>query len=417
MPSELLIRPGHNDHVLVEDLLAPRGGRALGGRPPLSRIVLDAPLAASRRQFAEMAAAAGVPVVVDPLTFLLQSPTDPDNPWSSLPFASSEALTPTTLTDPARRRRLVRETVDFQLEHGATIVVPPYFAVPGPGDPWMDVTLACLADTAGYLRGTGVHLPVQPVLAGRLDRLSRPNALAVGIDRFAEAARSVGAQAVAMLLGPVGKPKDTYAKVLQLFVAGRRLRRPGLAVHAWRQGAYGPALLAAGLHGYECGITYGESTDLAATARSRRPPKPSLGGDPDGDKREGGGVGVYVPALGRSIPKSAVEILDAALPTRALLTCEDPVTCCPHGTSDALGAGRRAHAVRSRARYLAQLDQMPQASWRLHKVGQDAAKAAQTAETFNKVLVRGGLPPLTTTSYRSLAAVVEHLRTGKDAVA
>jgi hypothetical protein len=60
---------------------------------------------------------------------------------------------------------------------------------------------------------------------------------------------------------------------------------------------------------------------------------------------------------------------------------------------------------------------MTQTAWRLHKVGQDATKAAQTAETFNKVLVREGLPPLTTTSYRSLAAVVEHVRAGKDAVA
>lgn len=418
MPAELLIRPGRNDHRMVEDLVAPgASGRGLGVRPPIGRLVLDAPVVASRPQFAEAAVAAGLPVLVDPMTFLLQQPTDPDNAWSRLPFATADALDPESLADRGRRRRLVARAVDFQLQHGATIIVPPYFGAAGPADPWFELTLGCLHDTAEYLRHLDARLPINPVLAGRLDRFARPAQLHAGVDRFAEAARDVGAQAVAALLGPAGKPKDNYAKVLHLFTAVRRLRRPGLAVHAWRQGAYGAALVAAGLQGYETGVTYGESTDLAAAARCRRPAPPPEATE-DEEKQGGGGVGVYIPALGRSVARQAVEALDAHLPTRALLVCDDPVLCCPHGMQSTLGAGRRAHAVRSRARYLAQIDQMPtQASWRLHKIAADAQQAAHSITVMNKVLERQGLLPLTNTSHLSLAAVAQHLRGSSDAVA
>lgn len=45
--SKLLIRPGRNDHRVVEDLLVAGGGiRRL--RPVINRLVLDAPVASSR---------------------------------------------------------------------------------------------------------------------------------------------------------------------------------------------------------------------------------------------------------------------------------------------------------------------------------------------------------------------------------
>lgn len=418
MPVELLIRPGREDHLVVADLIAPGGaGRSFGARPPVSRLVLDAPLAVSRPQFAEDARAAGLPVAIDPLTFLLQGETDPDHGWTRLPFATAGAVTPAQLADHGLRRRLVSLTVDFQIEHGATVIVPPYFYAGGPTDPWFDVSLTCLTDTAAYLRHLDARLPLSPVLTGRLDRFARPAHWAAGIDRFAGTAMAAGAQIVATQLGPAGKPKDNYAKVLHLFQAAQRLRRPGLAVHAWRQGAYGPALVAAGLQGYETGISVGESTDLAAAARSRRPAPPP---EPDQeDKAQGGGGGaVFLAPLGRSVPRRVVDALHANLATRALIVCDDATVCCPNGISSTLGAGRRAHAVRSRARYLAAIDRMPaHPAWRLHKVAQDALAGAHLINVANGVLTGSGLPPLSSTSLESLAAAAKYLRGQDTAVA
>ncbi len=418
MPADLLIRPGRNDHLVVADLVAPGGaGRALGTRSPISRLVLDAPLAVARPQYAEDARAAGLPLAIDPMTFLMQGPTDPEHAWSRLPFAGAEPIAPAQLSDVDARRALVASTVDFQLEHGATSVVPPYFNAASPSDPWFEASLACLTDTAAYLRHLDARLPVMPVLTGRLDRFARQAHWAAGIDRFADVATGVGAQTVAMQLGPAGKPKDNYAKVLHLFQAAQRLRRPGLAVHAWRQGAFGPALVAAGLQGYETGISAGESTDLASAARSRRPAPPP---EPDQeDQRHGGGGGaVYLTALGRSVPRKTVDALHANLATRALIVCDDATVCCPNGMDSTLGLGRRAHAVRSRAHYLAEIDRMPsQPAWRLYKIVQDAQAAAHLVGVLNGVLAAADLKPLSVTSYESLAAAAQHLRGGHSAVA
>lgn len=418
MPAELLIRPSLNDHLVVADLIAPGGaGRFTGARPPISRLVLDAPLAAGQAQYAEDARAAGLPLSIDPLTFLLQGDTDPQHAWSRLPFARADAITTEDLSSTTTRRRLIKSTVDFELEHGGTVIVPPYFAASSPEDPWFEMSLICLEETAAYLQHLNIRLPINPVLTGRLDRFARPAHWAAGIDRFADTAVSVGVQTVAMQLGPVGAPADNYAKVLHLFNAAQRLRRPGLAVHTWRQGAYGPALVAAGLQGYETGISVGEGTNLAALARSRRPSPPP---EPDQeDESSGGGGGrVYLPTLGRSVASKVVTTLAENLTTRALILCDDATICCPNGLESTLGRGRRAHAIRSRARYLNQLDNMPsQASWRLHKVAQDAQAAAHLISVVNGTLIAKDIKPLNSTSFESLAAVAQHLRGGNSAVA
>lgn len=415
MPAELLIRPGHQDGRVIADLLAPGGaGRTLGARCPISRLVLDAAIAHAQPGLAENAHAAGVSVVVDPMTFLLQCQTDPDKAWSRLPFADAAPRVAADFGDASRRRDLVRAAVDFQVINGATGVVPPYFQAASPTDPWFDLTLACLADTAAYLRAVDIRLPVLPVLAGRLDRFARPSTFPQGIDRFAGDASDAGAMTVALQLGPVGHPDDTYARLINLFQAATRLRRPGLAVHAWRQGTHGPALVAAGLQGYETGIGVGESTDLAA-ASNRAKPKPAA--EDEEEKLRGGPGGfVYIPALHRSIPTKSAEIISANLATRALLLCDDQTTCCPDGLGSMLGAQRRHHAVRSRARYLAQIDRMPQASWRIYKVGQDARAAVDVVTKANSVLVAAGKRPLNAAAYTAVADAADYLR-GSSAVA
>src|SRR5215207_3185359 len=83
MSAELLIRPSWNDHQVVADLLASGGAGIMVGRqrPIISRLVVDAQLAAQRPQFAEAANGAGIPFLVDPVTTLLHGELRPDDPW------------------------------------------------------------------------------------------------------------------------------------------------------------------------------------------------------------------------------------------------------------------------------------------------------------------------------------------------
>ena len=101
-----------------------------------------------------------------------------------------------------------------------------------------------------------------------------------------------------------------------------------------------------------------------------------------------------------------------------MIVCDDTAICCPNGMDSTLGTGRRARAIRRRARYLgqAEIDRMPaQAGWRLHKIAQDAKAGAHLIHVTNDVLVTAGLPPLKATSLQAIAATAEHLRSANSA--
>src|SRR5256885_13682491 len=83
---ELLIRPGQNDHEVIQDLLAPGGAAILlpQSRPLIDRLVVDAHVAAARPEFAEATQRAGIGMLVDPLTPLWQGPLRPEDKWATL---------------------------------------------------------------------------------------------------------------------------------------------------------------------------------------------------------------------------------------------------------------------------------------------------------------------------------------------
>ncbi len=256
--AALLIRAAMNDHVVIGDLLAPGAGPRLASRrPPISQLVADGHVAAARPVLADHARAAGIPYVVDPDTPLLQSSVDPEDRWVKLPFAKAEAMAPAEV----RLEELIESVIEFELDQGATVVVPPYFYASSPADPWFHLTVRSIQRTAGYLEEAGIRLPLSPVLCAQLQSFSPQTVWSVGLDRFAAVALESGAASMAICLSPAGAGTDGYGKVMRLFEAAGRTKEHGLPVLAWRQGIYGPALVAAGLDGYECGLA-GVSDDL-----------------------------------------------------------------------------------------------------------------------------------------------------------
>lgn len=83
---ELLIRASRNDHTMIEKLCAPASaGLWTTRRLPLSGLVADASVAAERAQLSKLAATAGIPYLIDPVTPLLQDEQAPDHPGPGCP--------------------------------------------------------------------------------------------------------------------------------------------------------------------------------------------------------------------------------------------------------------------------------------------------------------------------------------------
>jgi hypothetical protein len=402
--AELLIRPGHNDHVAIANLLIPEARATLASvRRPISRLVVDAHLALAYPQYREAAAEAGTPLIIDPRTDLLQVDSDPRISWRKLPYAS-DAAWGERIVNPFDLAALVEATVDFQVKHGASAIVSPYFYAKSPEDPAFSATLQALRMTVRHLRQVRINLPLIAVLAGSHRGFARTQTFNDGIDRFALAALDLGPQALAFALSPNGNGKDGQSKVVQLFTAAQRLKSTGATVLAWRQGFFGPALVAAGMDGYETGTGTGEKTDFSVMFGNVKP-----------GSRDGGGGGspwpVFFEALGRSLPGPTAQFLLEDQVARSLIVCRDE-RCCVHGPASMVSKdNRRQHNIRTRAKALRDIEQMPHRSWRLHQIAKDAYANTVTTMKINKILdqktgVSGKLP---TTSHEALAHVAEIL--------
>src|SRR5581483_996987 len=118
MSSELLIRPGMNDHDVVSELLAPGSATVLvpGSRQvPIDRLIVDAHVASKRDQFAIAAASAGIPFLIDPLTHFWQTELRSADALAALPYSSTAALTADAFANPLAREDLIAGVIDFQL--------------------------------------------------------------------------------------------------------------------------------------------------------------------------------------------------------------------------------------------------------------------------------------------------------------
>ncbi len=375
MKAELLVRPSFNDHEAIANLLTP-GPRSLNfGPPPIDRLVVDAHAAQRRPQFADAAHAAGVPLLVDPLTFLGQGSLDDDDAWLRVPFAELAQT-----VDVERIEELVDLVLTFELEHGATMVVPPYFYSATPGDRASRLNVVSLRATERWLSSASVQLPVVPVLCGQIQSFATEDGWEKGISPLMRAAANLNTEFVALCLSPIGHGNEGVGKLMDLFTLGRRVGRD-FNVVAWRQGIYGPALVASGMQGYESGIATREQCNIRAsiTGRKKQPRDPSQA------SVGGSGYGVLFEAWNRSLSTRVVEVLMRDESLRARLMCMDE-TCCPDGHASTLD-DRRGHALRTRARQIRTLADQPR-RWQLYNVERTAFDGVTLAQEANKLLER-----------------------------
>ena len=399
--SELFLRPAHNDHRLIETILSTTTGvRRLRG--PFSRLVLDAPVAASQPVFVEAANASGTPVLIDPLTFFLQSDVESGDAWERLPFGRAGAMSVRELSERGVQRDLVSEVVDFELQYGATAIVAPYLLLnDDPGT--LDASIRLLVLTRENMERRDIQLPLVAILA-------LPAAKTVGgkdrrtvLERFSSAASSANANNLALAVSGTGGADDRLHKVQVVLHDTEQLTEIGARVIAWRQGLIGPAAVSVGATGYECGIGTRERCDLSSLQRNRRPGRPQ-GGRPRG-------AGVFIQPFGKSVPRAVAEVLLENQKLRPRLVCDNE-QCCPQGVESMLH-GSRSHAVISRSRALFELDRMPSRDWRLNAVAREAESGAVIADLATLVLREARLREvINPEALSSIAIAVDQIREG-----
>lgn len=394
--ADLIVRISGCDEALLSRLVGPprSGSPSTATRRP-DRIVVDAHTAASTPSIARTARRAGLPMLVDPQTFYLQDDQYPADPWAQLPFASSPVSTVGDLLNPARLDRLIAESLEFQLDHGASILTAPYVHVERAVDGWAKVQAGLYRRTRRFLDANNLCLPVLAPLAlswRLLGRTTWPTAL----DDLVAAIHALEPTEVALAASKIDQGARADRRLADLYATIGRLRCHWPVI-AWQQGVLGEACVAAGADGYETGIGWRERCDLRAQMGThRKPAGQGFGARP-----------VYIAALGRSIPKRTVAALLTDHPTVAAdLVCQDQ-KCCPAGrqtlTSDA-----RTHAVIARAARLATISAAAHPRWAWKLLAAQSAHGLQLTERINAIAARSaGIAKVDTTALHAIAVTAD----------
>lgn len=286
-----------------------------------------------------------------------------------------------TNLDVFAQEEMVAQTVEYQVSHGATAIIPPYVHLDRLDDGWIDVQAGLWYRTRRYLDRENIALPTTAVLAlgwRALHPVHGPAALAPVLAALSVLAPSE----VALAASKADQGVRTHDRVMDLILMIERLRRD-YPVIAWQQGHLGEISVAAGAVGYECGIGWRESWDLGT--RPTRIETPHRRGEirPSG----------LHPQVGAQHP----EALRGGHPRTSSLwmrmICLD-TECCPPGGAVLLGDAR-AHPIVQRVRNLDEIARIdrPVSRWQhlagIADDGLDLAhrinRRAQTAPEISQV--------------------------------
>jgi hypothetical protein len=394
--AELLIRASPQDRVLLRRIFGTDTRQPRASLRP-DRIVVDAHVPAGTSEFSSIARQSGVAFIVDPQTFFFQDAQPVDDRWSRLPFGLPQALTSEEASRPAFLSDLTRRVIDYQVDHGATAVVPPYVHIDRPGSEWIDVQAGMWDYARVYLDHEAIALPVLAVMAVGW-RMLQPINGTQALGPMMRALADLAPREVALAASKIDDGAHPDERAMDLILMVEQLRRDH-SVILWQQGRLGEMGIAAGAQGYETGIGWRERCDLPGTMSSRR--RAQSGGP-------GSGRPVFVTPLGRSIDKRTLEEISHHRDVWTRLICTDR-DCCPDG-GRALLDNARGHTVVQRARRLSELDRIETPVWRWQNLAEAADRGLELASRINRLAQTNS--SITRVDTRALFAIssVSHLR-------
>ncbi|WP_431236160.1 hypothetical protein ACQ856_29070 (plasmid) [Mycolicibacterium psychrotolerans] len=373
---ELLIRASLNDRALLRRAFGINVQSARWAMRP-DRIVVDAHVPMRSNEICDIAQAAGVGYLIDPLTHLFQDHQPTADRWAQLPFGLARALTPEEASRPAFIEDLTHRVLDYQLRHNATALIPPYVYVDRPGSEWVDVQATMWQSARHYLDARSVALPITAVVALGW-RMLHPTQ---GFDAPGPAERALVALRPREIAIAASKADDGIhpeERAMDLALMVERLS-VNFDVLLWQQGRLGELAVAAGARGYETGVGWRERCDMPAAMRSRRDPDP--GYFPPRP--------VYVAALGQSVARRSLDEWRQHRDIWTQLICTD-ANCCPTGGSGFID-NAAAHTIIQRAGRLRELAAIDRPVWRWQNLAERAERGLAVSERINRLKAAGAV--------------------------
>jgi hypothetical protein len=376
--AELSLRVGAQDEAFLRNLfgLTPDSRRA----PWLpDRLVVDAHVPLSAPGLAGIARAAGRPYLIDPETYFLQDSQHPSVPWGRVPFGNPHEVTAFKWADEGFRTTLVKSVIDYQLDHDATMLIPPYLHLDTPDDPLVGIQADLLRKSADYLRTRDIHVPVLVVVALGW-RCLHPTQGVPALEEVWAATAALGPAEVALAASRVHLGKSAPDRIAEFLMLIRSLSSTYKAT-AWQQGLLGELAVVEGAAGYETGLGRREQCDLQNRKTQYRQPR----GDSVTPRA------IYLDAVARSVPKRRLEVAARNGRLWRRLICTDP-DCCAPGGADLLGDARR-HTLITRVKRLAALEAMDNTRWQWADIADRAAAGINLGEQINGLVPRSAATP------------------------
>lgn len=330
------LRPGRNDHTIVQQLLSESHLGATG-------LVVDPTLIARQADFTHEAGRQGIETVLDPRSVDLSTPAGfllsgvADLPWApAVPHVPPDLLGASGLL-------LAEALAEFVVHNGISAVLAPTHIVANGHDAWLEVD----AELVGHLRRaldargrreSPIYYPLVVRSGVLYDEEERKRLIAhlevLPID------------ALWLRVHPFGTTSSGPLALRRYIHACQDLHQLGVPLVGEHTGTVGVPLLAFGaVGGIESGITLGERFSLDRYTRlidgSGYLPAPR----------------VYIADLGAFLTRDQARSLYAKRGMRAAHGCQDQ-RCCPRGWEDAIVNPRR-HFVVQRGSEVTRLSRTP----------------------------------------------------------
>lgn len=371
-PGDLLASPRYlprlteNDAKPLERALA--GPTLFDDGVQLDGVVIEAAYAAREPEALDHLRRQRVPVLIDPQSLRLSTPSYLGNTrLSRLPYLPEAPLTPGSSQND--REHFVADVLRFQQKAGATAYLVP--SVPLRDEPgWVelhhDLTARAVSANGREVDGRELVATLAPGPAA----LRHPQDLLTRLLDLPVAAVYVQP----LTLDPC---KDSVDKLARVWNFCHDVEQAELPVIAGRLSAFGLVLQALGVTAFSSGIGVAESYSWANQVR---PPKPR------DDGKSGGSVGkrVYLSQLLTTLPAGVVDELLRLEGVRGRLVCNLP--CCRLAGHPGLADRRGEHYLFSRSYEVEQLRHQPTSSLRLHDVHQRLLAARDLAAVARRSL-------------------------------
>jgi hypothetical protein len=330
------LRPGRNDHLVLQQLLSEN-------RLTASGLVVDATLIARHDDLVEEAGHRGIETILDPRAVDLSTEAGYElSGVADLPWAPARPHRPDDLAG-AGGLLLAESLAEFAVKESLSGMLAPTHIISGSGDDWLTTDrelvlhLRRALDTRGRA-STPIYYPLvmrSQVFCDERERAQLMRHLA-----------DLPIDAVWLRIHPFGTTSSGPLALRRYMTACRHLHDLGVPLVGEHTGTVGIPLLAFGaVGGVESGLTLGERFTLDRYLR----------------RNDGHGFSpaprVYLDALGAYLSREQAKAFFEKKGMRAAHGCRDS-RCCPRGVGDMISEPRR-HFVVQRSAEIAKLSKAP----------------------------------------------------------